>query len=87
MLGCNQSTIDRHLHEMGKVNKLGTWVPHQLTLQQRISICHFLLSKPNRHRFLQQIITSGFYCWINPEDFERKKLCCLEGILVLTSTS
>ena len=23
MLGCNQSTIDRHLHEMGKVNKLG----------------------------------------------------------------
>ena len=31
MLGCNQSTIDRHLYEMGKVNKLGTWVPHQLT--------------------------------------------------------
>ena len=67
MLGCNQSTIDRHLHEMRKVNKLGTWVPHQLTsdnIQQRISICHFLLSKPNRHRFLQQIITgddSGFY--------------------------
>ena len=24
MFGCNQSTIDRHLHEMGKVNKLGT---------------------------------------------------------------
>ena len=69
MLGCNQSTIDRHLHEMGKVNKLGTWLPHQLTsdnIQQRISICHFLLSKPNRHRFLQQIITGdekvGFIC-------------------------
>ncbi|CAF1500326.1 unnamed protein product, partial [Rotaria sp. Silwood1] len=31
MLGCDQSTIDRHLHKMGKVNKLGTWVPHQLT--------------------------------------------------------
>ncbi|CAF5151984.1 unnamed protein product [Rotaria magnacalcarata] len=30
MLGCNQSTIDRHLHEMGKVNILETWVPHQL---------------------------------------------------------
>ncbi|CAF2162276.1 unnamed protein product [Rotaria magnacalcarata] len=28
MLGCNQSTIDRHLHEMGKVNKLETWVLH-----------------------------------------------------------
>ncbi|CAF1339598.1 unnamed protein product [Rotaria magnacalcarata] len=31
MLGCNQSTIDRHLYEMGKVNQLETWVPHQLT--------------------------------------------------------
>ncbi|CAF5077620.1 unnamed protein product, partial [Rotaria sp. Silwood1] len=31
MLGCDQSTIDRHLHKIGKVNKLGTWVPHQLT--------------------------------------------------------
>ena len=82
MLACNQSTIDRHLHEMEKVNKLGTWVPHQLTsdnIQQRISICHFLLSKPNRHRSLQQIITGDekwvLYVdhkhkrqWINPED-------------------
>ena len=24
MFGCNQSTIDRHLHHIGKVNKLGT---------------------------------------------------------------
>ena len=24
MLGCNQSTIDRHLHNISKVNKLGT---------------------------------------------------------------
>ncbi|CAF4257720.1 unnamed protein product, partial [Rotaria sordida] len=29
ILGCNQFTIDRHLHEMGKVNKHGTWVPHK----------------------------------------------------------
>ncbi|CAF3492592.1 unnamed protein product [Rotaria socialis] len=60
MLGCNQSTIDRHLHEMGKVNKLGTWVPHQLTsdnIQQRITICNSLLSQRNRYRFLQQIVT------------------------------
>ena len=92
MLCCNQSTIDRHLHGMGKVNKLGTWVPHQLTsdnIQQTISICHFLLSKPNRHRFLQQIITGDEKCvlyvdhtrkrqWINPEDLpepEPKTTC------------
>ena len=24
MLRCNQSTLDRHLHHVGKVNKLGT---------------------------------------------------------------
>ncbi|CAF4426869.1 unnamed protein product [Rotaria socialis] len=60
MLGCIQSTIDRHLHEMGKVNKLETWVSHQLTsdnIQQRITICNSLLSKRNRHRFLQRIVT------------------------------
>ncbi|CAF4628119.1 unnamed protein product [Rotaria socialis] len=82
MLGCNQSTIDRHLHEMGKVNKLETWVPHQLTsdnIQQRITICNSLLSKRNRQRFLQQIV-SGYekwvlyvnhtrkHQWVNPED-------------------
>ena len=51
----------------GKVNKLGTWVPHQLTsdnIQQRISICNFLLSKPNRHSFFNRLLLemkSGFY--------------------------
>ena len=82
MLDCNLSTIDRHLHQMGKVNKLGTWVPHQLSpdnMQQRITICNFLLSKRDRYRFLQQIITGDekwvLYVnhtrkrqWVNPED-------------------
>jgi hypothetical protein len=60
MLGCNQSTIDYHLHQMGKVNKLGTWVSHKLSpdnMQQRITICNFLLSMRDRYRFLQQIVT------------------------------
>ena len=29
MLGCDQSIIDHHLHDIGKVDKRGTWVPHQ----------------------------------------------------------
>ena len=67
MLGCNQSTIDRHLHEMGKVNKLGTWVPHQLTsdnIQQRISICHFCCQNPIDTGFFNRLLLgmkSGFY--------------------------
>ena len=82
MLGCNQSTIDRHLHDIGKVNKLGIWLSYQLTsdnIQQTITICNFLLSKRHRHRFLQQIITGDeewlLYIdytlkrqWINPEN-------------------
>ena len=67
MLGCNQSTIDRHLHEMGKVNKLGTWLPHQLTsdnIQQRISICHFCCQNPIDTGFFNRLLLgmkSGFY--------------------------
>ena len=67
MLGCNQSTIDRHLHEMGKVNKLGTWVPHQLTsdnIKQRISICNFCCQNPTDTGFLNRLLLemkSGFY--------------------------
>ena len=82
MPGCNQSTIDRHLHGIGKVNKLGILVLHQLTsdnIQQRIIIWNFLLPKRYRHRFLQQIVTGDkkwlLYVehrrkrqWVNPED-------------------
>ncbi|CAF2068335.1 unnamed protein product [Rotaria magnacalcarata] len=82
MLGYNQSTIDHHLGQMGKVNKLGTWVPHELSvdnMQQRVTICNFLLSKYDRYRFFQQIVTRDenwvHYVnytrkrqWINPED-------------------
>ena len=64
MLACNQSTIDRHLHEMGKVNQLGTWNLRQTTY----SICHFLLSKPN----LQQIIT-GDEKWVLYVEHTRKR--------------
>ena len=31
MLGCNQSTINGHLHDIGKVNILGTRLSHHLT--------------------------------------------------------
>ena len=75
MLGCSYSTIDRHLNEMGKVSKLGSWVPHQLTpdnIQQRITICNSLLSKRNRHRFLQQIIT-GDEKWVLYVNHTRKR--------------
>ena len=82
MFGCNQSIIDRHFHDTEKVNKLGTWVPHQLTsdnVQQTITIYNFLLSKRHQYRFLQQTVTvdekrvlyvdhTRKHQWVNPED-------------------
>ena len=81
-LGCNQFTIDRHLSDIGKVNRLGRWLSYQLisdNMQQTITTCNFLLSKRHRHRFLQPTITDDEkwilyvdrrrkYQWVNPED-------------------
>ncbi len=58
-------TISRHLHSMGKVQKLGSWVPHQLddrNKNQRITISASLLARHrqalNEHQsFLKRIIT------------------------------
>ena len=75
MLGCKQSTIDCHLQDLGKVDKLETWLPHQLTsdsIQQTITIFNFFLSKCYRHRFLQQIVT-GDEKWILYIDQRRKR--------------
>ena len=74
ILRYNQSAIDRHSHDIGKVNKLGTWLPHQLTSdsrQQTIIICNFLLSKCKRHRFLQQVV-SNEEKWLRHVEHSRK---------------
>ncbi|CAF1644298.1 unnamed protein product [Rotaria magnacalcarata] len=62
MLGCYQSIIDRHLHEMGKVNKLETWVPHQLTsnnIQQIVT---------GDEKWVLYVNHTRKHQWVNPED-------------------
>lgn len=62
---CSHSTIERHLHSMGKVQKLGAWVPHVLNNEnknQRIKIASELLARHrsthgHKQRFLFRIIT------------------------------
>jgi histone-lysine N-methyltransferase SETMAR len=59
-LNVSHTTISNHLKAMGKVSKLGKWVPHELSetnLQTRISICNSLLSRYEIEPFLKQIIT------------------------------
>jgi hypothetical protein len=53
-MGCDHSTIARHLQSMGKVQMLGVWVPHILTQDnknQLAAICAPLLAC---HRLARQ---------------------------------
>lgn len=81
-LKCSMATVDRHLHALGKVQKLEKWVPHQLTDNnklQRLTICSALLSRHEREPFLKCIITCDekwvlynnpkqAYLWLSPDD-------------------
>ncbi|XP_014478527.1 PREDICTED: histone-lysine N-methyltransferase SETMAR-like, partial [Dinoponera quadriceps] len=65
-IGCPWSTVQDHLHRMGKVYKQGIWVPHELTetaLDQRRTICASLLSWYKTDPFLRRIVT-GDEKWV-----------------------
>ena len=58
-LNVDQSTINRRLHELGKINKLGKWVPHKLTetnVIQRLNTCISLMAKFKKKDFLWKIV-------------------------------
>ncbi|KFD51202.1 hypothetical protein M513_07966, partial [Trichuris suis] len=65
-IGCGHVTVSRHLLSMGKVQKMGSWVPHQLCRDdkiRRVSAAGSLLARyrqavAQRRPFLSQIITS-----------------------------
>jgi hypothetical protein len=51
-MGCDHATIVRHLQSMGKVQKLGVWVPHILNednKNQHVAICASLLAHHHAH--------------------------------------
>lgn len=69
-LHCSHVTVDRHLQQMGKVWKLGAWLPHQLSesqLSQRVSICCSLLSRYEFDPFLDRLVTGDekWVCYVN----------------------
>ena len=66
LLGCSHTTIENHLHSLGKVLKFGKWIPHNLSeinKNQRLSICASLLSRQNADPFLERIVT-GDEKWV-----------------------
>ena len=75
ILGVTQSTIHRRLLEMGKVNKVGKWVPHDLTDHaklQRLNTSLWLLSKYKKKDFLWKIVT-GDEKWVYLSNPHKKK--------------
>ncbi len=74
-LNSSHGTVYRHLQEIGKVSKLGKWVPHELSeenRQQRINVCTSLLSRQTQCSFLDRIVT-GDEKWILYESVTRKR--------------
>lgn len=74
-LNVDHSTVLRRLHDMGKINKVGKWVPHKLTeinLIQRLNTCVSLLAKYKKKDFLWKIVT-GDEKWIYLDNSMNKK--------------
>lgn len=73
-LGCAQSTVVTHLESLGKVPKLGVWVPHLLSQrnrEQRLDACTSLLSYSRRTDWLDTVIT-GDEKWVLYVNVARK---------------
>jgi histone-lysine N-methyltransferase SETMAR len=73
-LNVDIATISRRLHAMGKIRKLGKWVPHQLNenqLKARIETCKKHLAEHKKHSFLSRIVT-GDEKWVYYDNPKRK---------------
>lgn len=80
-LNCSKTTVERKLHEMGKVWKLGSWLPHELTESQRgvrFSICSSLLSRLECEPFLDRLVT-GDEKWVFYINVIRKRQWVSKG--------
>lgn len=74
-LNVTQASISGRLKAMGKIQKMGKWVPHELNERQqetRKTTCQILLSRHHRWHFLHRIVT-GDEKWIYFENPKRKK--------------
>lgn len=74
-LGVTQPAISMRLRAMGKVQKIGKWVPHELNdrqMERRQNTCQILLARQTRKSFLHRIVT-GDEKWIYFENPKRKK--------------
>lgn len=74
-LHVTREAVSMRLKAMGKIQKVGKWVPHELNERQeenRRSTCGMLLARYERKSFLHRIVT-GDEKWIYFENPKREK--------------
>ena len=76
-LSVSHQAVSNRLREMGKIQKVGRWVPHELNKRQmarerRKNTCEILLERYRRKSFLHRIVTEDEK-WIFFENPKRKK--------------
>jgi len=65
-LSVSQQAVSNPLREMGKIQKVGRWVPHELNerqMERSKNTCEILLKRYRRKLFLHRIVT-GDEKWI-----------------------
>ena len=75
ILNVAQQTICDRLKAMGKIQKCGKWVPHELNerqMENRKNTCEILLQRHVRKSVLHRIVT-GDEKWINFKKPKKKK--------------
>jgi [histone H3]-lysine36 N-dimethyltransferase SETMAR len=75
MLNVSQQTISDRLKAMGKIQKCGKWVPHELNerqMENRKNTCEILLQRHVRKTVLHRVVT-GDEKWIYFKNPKRKK--------------
>ena len=74
-LGIGKSTVQRHLKKLGFTNKIGEWVPHELTeknKQDRVKVFTELLKRNKESPFLDRMVT-GDEKWVLYVNVHRHK--------------
>lgn len=74
-LNVTRACVSRRLHALGKIQKEGKWVPHELSerdIERRKIICEILLRRHKRKSFLPRIVT-GDEKWVYFDNPKRKK--------------
>ncbi|GFU00652.1 mariner Mos1 transposase [Trichonephila clavipes] len=74
-MNVDQNTVSRRLKAMGKIIKVGRWVPHEQTDRQqenRKLVCEMLLTRYKRKSYLHRFVT-GDKNWIYFENTKRNR--------------